>query len=98
MQTHGTLKKSEALEYFEFVKIYNFMRTSDKHHHHHHHHHWLDSPVWTLAFFRSFRQSPADCCFFSFPEKNFLQLGVVSPTPNPQRSWRPNGFCQGCFP
>jgi hypothetical protein len=27
------------------------------HHHHHHHHHWLDSPVWALAFFRSFRQS-----------------------------------------
>jgi hypothetical protein len=24
---------------------------------HHHHHHWLDSPVWALAFFRSFRQS-----------------------------------------
>jgi hypothetical protein len=22
-----------------------------------HHHHWLDSPVWALAFFRSFRQS-----------------------------------------
>jgi hypothetical protein len=27
------------------------------HHHHHHHHHWLDSSVWALAFFRSFRQS-----------------------------------------
>jgi hypothetical protein len=27
------------------------------HHCHHHHHHWLDSPVWTVAFFRSFSQS-----------------------------------------
>jgi hypothetical protein len=29
-------------------------------------HHWLDSPVWTLTYFRSFSQSPAGCCFFSF--------------------------------
>jgi hypothetical protein len=24
--------------------------------------------------------------------------GVVRPTPNPQKSWRTNVFCQGCLP
>ena len=24
--------------------------------------------------------------------------GVVTPTPNPQRSWRTNVFCRGCLP
>jgi hypothetical protein len=64
-----------------------------------HHHHWLESPVWTLAFFRSLRQSPASRCFFSFRDKSvFPRDGVVNSTPNPQLFWRTSVFCRGCLP
>jgi hypothetical protein len=37
-----------------------------------HHHHWLDSPVWALAFFKSFLHSSLfNAKFFQFFSPNF---------------------------
>ena len=82
-------------------------------HHHQHHHHWLDSPWWALAFLRSFAHSsplrvtffvmspPADRSGFNFSHSVtifFSRCGVVSPTPNPQQSWRTDVFLSGLSP
>jgi hypothetical protein len=47
------------------------------------HRHWLDSPVWTLAFFRSFRQSSARCCVFSFRDNFFFPGWGLQPHAQP---------------
>jgi hypothetical protein len=50
----------------------------------HHHHHWLDSPVWTLVFFKSFFHSSLfNAKFFQFLSPNF-RLNRPSCTP---RHW-----------
>jgi hypothetical protein len=65
------------------------LQTNQYHHHHHHHHHWLDSPVWALAFFRSFRQSSLSIAAISafassdFVTTFFFQGGVAAPRPTP---------------
>ena len=80
---------------------------------HHHHHHWLDSPWWALDFLRSFvHSSPLRATFFAmsstadrsgfnffrFRNDIFSRGGVVSPTPNPQQSWRTDVFLLGFSP
>jgi hypothetical protein len=59
----------------------------------HHHHHWLNSPMWALAFLRTFCQLK----YLATPSSDFVSLlqgAVVSPTPNPRLS---DVFCQGCL-
>jgi hypothetical protein len=62
------------------------------------HHHWLDSPTWALAFLRSLCQLKYPAITSSDFVTSLSQGGVVSPTPNPQLSWRAYVFCQGCLP
>jgi hypothetical protein len=79
----------------------------------HHHHHWLNSPWWALPFLRSFAHPPpAEGDFLrcrprqtgpvltssDFVTIFFSQGVVVSPTPNPQQSWRTDVFLSGLSP
>jgi hypothetical protein len=51
---------------------------------HHHYHHWLDSPMWALAFLRSFSQLKYPAIASSdFVTRAFSRMELSAPRPTP---------------